>query len=108
MKLGLPSNRNARPIAGIIDRVVHALGHSTAYGGWLAVAQWPEIVGPEIADVARAVRFSDGILIVAVPDPSWRQELSFRREEILGRIHRRPYGKVIKEVRLVRGERRID
>ena len=100
--------KRAQPIAGILERVVRALGHSSEYGGWMAVSQWPEIVGPEIADVARAVKFSEGTLFVAVPDPSWRQELGFRREEILARIHRRPLGKVIKELRLVHGEKRIE
>jgi predicted nucleic acid-binding Zn ribbon protein len=100
--------KNAQPIAGILERVVRALGHSTVYGGWLAVNQWSEIVGPEIAKIARATRFSDGTLFVAVPDPSWRQELGFRREEILSRIQARPFGKAVKELRLVHGEKRIE
>jgi len=106
--MAVRTGKRAQPIAGILERVVRALGHSTVYGGWLAVSQWSEIVGKEIAQVATAVRFSEGTLFVAVPDPSWRQELGFRREEILARIRRRPFGNAIKELRLVHAEKRIE
>ncbi len=106
--MAIRAGKKAQPIAGIIERLVRSLGHASDYGGWLAVSQWPEIVGPEIAGIATAVRFSEGTLYVAVPDPSWRHELGFRREEILARIRRRPLGNAIKELRLVHGEKRTE
>ena len=98
-------NRKAQPIGGVIDRVVRSLGLATRYGGWLAVNQWPEIVGQQIAQAARAVRFRDGTLYVAVPSAAWRQELSLQREVILQKIRSRPYGKAVTEIRLIHGER---
>ena len=106
--MAVRAGKKAQPIAGIIERTLRSLGHATVFGGWLAVSQWPQIVGPDIAKIARAVRFSEGTLFVAVPDPSWRHELGFRREEILARIRRRPFGNAIREIRLIHGEKRTD
>jgi len=93
------------PVAGIVDRVIGSLGLAQGYYGWLIVSQWPEIVGEYYADRSRAFRFDDGELQVAVEDPVWRQQMAMDTEKILEIIHARPYGRVVKKLRLVRGEK---
>lgn len=39
------------------------------------VMAWPMVCGAKIAERARAVSFSSGVLTVAVPDEAWRQQL---------------------------------
>ncbi len=70
------------------------------------VSNWPEIVGPALAEQARAKRFADGVLTVAVPDDAWRQQLAMQLETILRRIHSYPEGRQVKSIRLERGEKR--
>ena len=80
-------------------------GLANSYHGWLVVRHWPEIVGDIIAERALAEHYSDGVLYIAVEKDIWRQELQMQREEILKKIHSRPYGKAIKEIRYTGGRK---
>lgn len=93
------------PVAGIVDRLIGSLGLAQKYYGWLIVSEWPEIVGGFYAERSRAFRFDGGELHVAVKDPVWRQRMAMDTEKILEIIHARPYGRVVKKLRLVRGEK---
>jgi len=93
------------PVAGIMDRLVASLGLSRQYYGWQMVTRWSEIVGEHNARNSKAIRFDDGVLYVAVEDPAQRQEIAMLADEILKTIHRYPHGRVVKNLRLVRGEK---
>jgi len=97
------AKRNVKPISGIIGKIFHSLGLSQNYNGWSVVNKWPEIVGKEINEHARAFEFNEGVLIVAVEDSSWRQQLSMQLEDILEKIHSYPFGRAVKSIRLVHG-----
>ena len=100
--------KNARalhPISGVLNSIMKSLGISKNYNGWLVVSHWPQIVGEQIAKVTCAERYDDGILYVAVANDAWRQELTMQIETILEEIRRLPYGKAIKQVRLVGGRK---
>jgi hypothetical protein len=92
-------------MSGIVDSVVGSLGLTQNYYGWLVVSQWPEIVGEHYARKSQAIRFSDGVLFIAVPDSSWRQMMAVDTDKILSIIRRYPYGSVIRELRLVWGKK---
>jgi len=94
-----------KPISGVVRNVLASLGLARRYDGWLTVTNWPEMVGEQVAKVARAVRFEDGVLYVAVAGDVWRQELSMQTDAILKKIRSYPYGKVVTQLRLVRGEK---
>jgi len=36
---------------------------------------WPVVCGAAVAEKTRALRFVDGVLLVAVPDAAWRNQL---------------------------------
>jgi predicted nucleic acid-binding Zn ribbon protein len=85
--------------------VIGSLGLSKSYNGWLVVTRWPEIVGEQLAKRAKAVRFDDGILFVVVEDAAWRQNLSMEIDNIMTAIRSYPFGKAVKQVRLIGTER---
>ncbi|MBU0984337.1 MAG: DUF721 domain-containing protein [candidate division Zixibacteria bacterium] len=101
------SRSRTRPshIGGIVDRLVGSLGLSGDYHGWQIVARWPEIVGEHYARQSKALRFQDGILFVAVADAAWRQRMAMDTGKILNNIRDYPHGRVVKELRLVWGEK---
>ena len=104
------SNRSKtapRRIGGVLDKLVVSLGIARRYHGWQIVANWDTIAGERAARVSRAVRFEDGVLFVAVPNDSWRQELARQSDTILANIRRLPYGEVVTQVRFVRSEKGI-
>lgn len=90
-------------LGDLIEKMVASLGQSGRFYGWRTVAKWPEIVGPEIAKISRAVRFSEGVLTVIVEKDVWRQELEMQLDEILTRIWSRPGGKAVQKVVLKAG-----
>lgn len=94
-------------MSGIVDNILGTLGLRRNYHGWLVVSQWPRLVGEHYARKSHAFRFDDGVLFVACEDPIWRQEMAMDTEEILKIIHAEPYGRVVKSLRLVRGEKGI-
>ena len=54
----------------------------------LLEAAWPALVGREMARRTRPRAWSEGTLHIDVSTHAWVQELSFHREELLGRIQR--------------------
>ena len=96
-------SRQPQPISGVVGKVIRSLGLSRDYHGWIVVSRWPEIVGPAIAEQARARRYADGVLVVSVPDDSWRQEVAMKTEAILHKIQALPFGRSVKKIRLERG-----
>lgn len=94
-----------QPVGGILDKLVASLGISRSYYGWQIVSQWPDIVGEYYARKSKAVKFAEGILYIAVEDASWRQMMAMDTEKILGIIRKYPHGRVIKQLRLVWGEK---
>ncbi len=65
----------------------------------LAVAYWPEIVGPQAAAATEAELVRDGVLQVRTRSSAWSQELSFHREALVARLNERIGRPVIKGVR---------
>ena len=99
------AHKAPKPIGGVIEKVVKSLGISKSYHGWLVVSKWSDIVGDQIARVAKAVRFDDGTLYVAVPDAAWRQNLAMETEVILHKIRSYPFGRSVHQLRFVQGEK---
>ncbi len=49
------------------------------------VDRWEEVVGPPVASKTRVVRLAGGVLVVAVADPAWAQQVRFLEAEIVAR-----------------------
>ena len=98
-------SKKPSPISGIVESVIGSLGLRNSYQGWLVVQRWPDIVGEHIARRSEAIRYDDGILYVAVSNSVWRQELAMQTEHILREIRSLPYGRVVRQLRLVHGKK---
>ena len=92
-------------MGGVVERLVASLGLKRNYYGWWVVSHWDEIVGEHYARKSRALRFDDGVLYVAVEDASWRQMLALDTDKVLKIIRRYPNGNVVRELRLVSGQK---
>lgn len=67
------------------------------------IPEWPELVGPKIAEVTRPlVVLEGGILVVAVKSSAWAQELQLMSPEILRKLGAR--GKKIRRILWRAGE----
>ncbi len=63
------------------------------------VAQWPEIVGEQIAKVSQAEKIEAGILNVKVINSVWRNELYYHKKELIKKLNKKAGEKLIKDIR---------
>ena len=66
-----------------------------------AIVLWNEVVGEKISKNTEAISVEHGILTVTVSNPTWRQELVFKQQEIIKQLNNRLGQNTIKEVRFI-------
>ena len=99
--------RQVKPtsISSVMSSVMGSVGLQDSFMGWKVVSSWKDIVGPDVASRASADNYENGVLYVTVQKDVWRQELQMQKEMILRKIHSLPYGRAIREIRLVKGQK---
>lgn len=75
------------PLGTVLNSLIKTLGIEKNIEQYKIFDVWNTIVGEQIAKVAQPERIHNGILIVAVSNAPWRTELTFRKKEILEKIH---------------------
>ncbi|MDD5764865.1 MAG: DUF721 domain-containing protein [Candidatus Marinimicrobia bacterium] len=63
-----------------------------------AMDVWNQIVGKAISIHAIPEKVAFGKLYIRVDSPAWRNELSFRKIEIMKKINKKLQGEMIKEI----------
>ena len=91
------------PVGALLPQALARLGLLGAWERWRVVEEWPSIAGEALGRHARAVRVEGDTLVVEARHPAVVFELSHRKGELLARIHARPFGGAIRDVRLVLG-----
>ena len=51
------------------------------------VLAWPVVCGATVAEKTRALSFVDGVLVVAVPDTAWRNQLQQMYQQYLAGLN---------------------
>lgn len=66
-----------------------------------ALFVWEEVVGEAIARNTTPDRVEHGVLTVKTSSPAWRQELLFKKREIITALNRRIGKNTIREIRFI-------
>jgi predicted nucleic acid-binding Zn ribbon protein len=94
-------SRKTEPVS--LGAAIEALVRSLGIGGKLKeyelVEVWPGIVGERIAQISHVESVERGVATIRVSAAPWRTELSFRKQEILEKIHAEMQSKVITDIR---------
>jgi predicted nucleic acid-binding Zn ribbon protein len=61
---------------------------------------WPVACGRVVAANTRALSFADGVLVVAVPDAVWRNQLQFMSQQYLAGLNQIA-GKIVRSISFV-------
>ncbi|HLP16719.1 MAG TPA: DUF721 domain-containing protein [Bacteroidota bacterium] len=88
-----------KPLNSVIDQLIAQLGIRQKLDQYAIIPLWPDIVGAQIAKVTEVERIENGTLIIHVTNAPWRSELTFRRKEILDKIHQIMKCNVITDIR---------
>ncbi|WP_294344394.1 DUF721 domain-containing protein [Prosthecochloris sp.] len=83
----MKKTRSPRKFNDIVDEVYSIYGMKGAQEEHHALKVWHNVVGETIARITKVEKFVKGILYVRVLNPSWRNELSFRKKNIVGRLN---------------------
>ena len=62
---------------------------------------WEEVVGDKISKNTEPQSVEHGTLTVSVSNPAWRQELIFKKEEIIKQLNKKIGENTIKELRFI-------
>ena len=82
-----PPMKKAERAGAILKQVLGDKGideRLSRYQAWLI---WDQVVGEQIANRARPLRFRQGILEVQVDHPVWMQQLQMLKPQILAKLH---------------------
>ena len=97
MEDGLADKRPAEKLSEALESYLKKSGLSKRMQQASVIADWPQIVGSQIADVTRPTAVAaDGTLFVAVRSAAWAQELQLMSPAILTALGKR--GKRIKRI----------
>ncbi len=85
--LELPRQSKAVSLSAAIDDITNHLGYQTRINEQVAVLNWDNVVGEQIAKVTSAKSIEQGILVVKVDNPAWRCELTYMKEDIRKKLN---------------------
>ena len=93
-------------VAGIVKDLALRYGWGARLSRGMIWDVWEEIVGPQVAIHAWPERFTErDILVVAVTDSVWMQQLCFQRQLLIDKLNAcLPSGARIKDIRFVLGD----
>ncbi len=90
---------HSKDLGSSIQQLVGELGIRQKLSEYEAVLQWESLVGEHIAKAATAAKITKGVLVVRVRSSTWRNELSLRKNEIIGTLNRGLGQDVVKDIR---------
>ena len=84
-----------------INRFLKNAGLEKGVNQQNAIIIWEDTVGKTIASNTTAKMVEHGILTVKTANPSWRQELVFKKQDIIERLNTKLGKNTIREIRFI-------
>ncbi len=94
----MKTSRTPRKFNDIVDDVYSLYGMQRAQEEHRALRVWENVVGETIAKITKVEKFVQGMLFVRVLNPSWRNELSFRKKNIIGSLNKAVGKRLVKDI----------
>lgn len=90
-----------RQLKSALETMLKKAGLDKAVAQYTSLIIWDEIVGETVARNARPETVRFRVLNVRVSTPAWRQELMFRKQEILEKLNQKLGLGTIKDIRFL-------
>jgi predicted nucleic acid-binding Zn ribbon protein len=85
----------------VLNIYLHKAGLAKGVAQNTAIQAWPEIVGPAVAQNTIVESVEHGILNVRASTSTWRQELLFKKEDILIKLNKQIGKNTIKDIQFL-------
>ena len=82
----MTSRSKPQKIGAILEGFLSETGYLAVCKEYDILRRWPERVGERVAEATACDRVEDGVLYVRASSAAWRQELSYLKHRILGKI----------------------
>jgi predicted nucleic acid-binding Zn ribbon protein len=90
---------NIQTLGDALQLLIKSLGIETQVEQYKIFDVWNDVVGEQVAKVAAPQRVHNGVLVVSVTNAPWRNELTFRKREILEKIHSKTNSQSITDIK---------
>ncbi|HHE47167.1 MAG TPA: DUF721 domain-containing protein [Bacteroidetes bacterium] len=97
----IPRQMKSSDVGSLVSRLMGELGYAERLAEQGAITKWEEVVGEKIAAEAEPRSIKNGVLKVKVKSPAWRQELTFLKDKILGRLNDKIGRTVVSDIRFL-------
>lgn len=85
-----PSANSQAALGDVVPQVMKQFGLADRFWEQALVAEWPSLVGPQVARHARPGRLDRKVLCIFVTHPTWLSELSrYGQKQILENLQKR-------------------
>ena len=88
-------------INAAINNLLKAAGLEAGVSQNKALLVWDDVVGVKVSENTTPERVEAGTLYIKASNPTWRQELMFKKEEILKKLNKKLGEKTIKEIKFI-------
>ncbi|MBM3328935.1 MAG: DUF721 domain-containing protein [Calditrichaeota bacterium] len=82
-----PRTEHDQRVAGVLESLFEALGVQRRVREQAALKVWDDVVGAQIASVARPQGIENGVLTVKVKGAAWKNELTYLETGIRTRLN---------------------
>ncbi|RMF11052.1 MAG: DUF721 domain-containing protein [Candidatus Neomarinimicrobiota bacterium] len=84
-----------------LKRVLQQAGIEKAVQQQTALEIWNQVVGDAVAEATEPIEVAHGCLVVKARNSTWRQELFFRKQDILEKLNSHLGSQLIKDIRFL-------
>ena len=84
-----------------INNLLKAAGLEASVSQNKALLVWDDVVGAKVSENTTPEKVEAGTLYIKASNPTWRQELMFKKEEILKKLNKKLGEKIIKEIKFI-------
>ncbi|MCG5433080.1 DUF721 family protein [Mycobacterium sp. MYCO198283] len=95
-----PDQRDPQPLGVVARQIVRTQGWSAQVSVAAVFAQWPSIVGEQIAAHASPTTLRDGVLGVAAESTAWATQLRMVQAQLLAKIAAAVGDGVVKQLKI--------
>ena len=84
-----------------INNLLKAAGLEAGVSQNKALLVWDDVVGARVSENTTPEKVEAGTLYIKASNPTWRQELMFKKEDILKKLNKKLGEKTIKEIKFI-------
>ena len=84
-----------------INNLLKAAGLEAGVSQNKALLVWDDVVGAKVSENTTPEKVEAGTLYIKASNPTWRQELVFKKEDIIKKLNKKLGEKTIKEIKFI-------